>query len=99
MPSHYEERLQRDLNWIQELVGIVGQAITKAIDDAVTAVMNLDKEGWALETQDGAVMNGSTVEHIKEAAAVMGRYCDIIGIRSTLVPKQLVPTAIHVVES
>lgn len=45
-------------------------------------VMNLDKEGWALETQDGAVMNGSTVEHIKEAAAVMGRYCDIIGIRS-----------------
>lgn len=45
-------------------------------------VMNLDKEGWALETQEGAVMNGSTVEHIKEAAAVMGRYCDIIGIRS-----------------
>ncbi len=45
-------------------------------------VMNLDKEGWALETQEGAIMNGSTVEHIKEAAAVMGQYCDIIGIRS-----------------
>ncbi|RIJ41756.1 Rossmann-fold NAD(P)-binding domain-containing protein [Pontibacter oryzae] len=45
-------------------------------------VMNLDKEGWALETQEGAIMNGSTVEHIKEAAAVMGEYCDIIGIRS-----------------
>ncbi|MER2999453.1 acetylornithine carbamoyltransferase [Pontibacter populi] len=45
-------------------------------------VMNLDKEGWALETQDGAIMNGTTVEHIKEAAAVMGQYCDIIGIRS-----------------
>ncbi|PRY15608.1 ornithine carbamoyltransferase [Pontibacter ummariensis] len=45
-------------------------------------VMNLDKEGWALETQDGAVMNGTTVEHIKEAAAVMGQYCDILGIRS-----------------
>jgi N-succinyl-L-ornithine transcarbamylase len=45
-------------------------------------VMNLDKEGWALETMEGAVMNGSTVEHIKEAAAVMGRYCDIIGLRS-----------------
>ncbi|WP_162051302.1 Rossmann-fold NAD(P)-binding domain-containing protein [Pontibacter pamirensis] len=45
-------------------------------------VMNLDKEGWALETQDGAIMNGSTVEHIKDAAAVMGQYCDIIGIRS-----------------
>jgi N-succinyl-L-ornithine transcarbamylase len=45
-------------------------------------VMNMDKEGWALETQDGVVMNHNTVEHIKEAAAVMGQYCDIIGVRS-----------------
>lgn len=45
-------------------------------------VMNLDKEGWALETEDGVVMNGSTVEHIREAAAVMGQYCDILGFRS-----------------
>ncbi|MEJ5994013.1 acetylornithine carbamoyltransferase [Pedobacter sp. Du54] len=45
-------------------------------------VMNLDKEGWALETQDGVVMNGATVEHIREAAAVMGQYCDILGLRS-----------------
>lgn len=45
-------------------------------------VMNLDKEGWALETQEGVVMDGTTVEHIKEAAAVMGQYCDILGLRS-----------------
>jgi len=45
-------------------------------------VMNMDKEGWALETQDGVVMNGGTVEHIREAAAVMGEYCDILGLRS-----------------
>ena len=45
-------------------------------------VMNIDKEGWALEFEDGAVMNGTTVEHIKDAAAVMGQYCDIIGLRS-----------------
>ncbi|OKS86614.1 Rossmann-fold NAD(P)-binding domain-containing protein [Mucilaginibacter polytrichastri] len=45
-------------------------------------VLNMDKEGWALELQDGAIMNGGSVEHIKEAAAVMGEYCDIIGIRS-----------------
>lgn len=45
-------------------------------------VMNLDKEGWALETQDGIIMNGTTVEHIREAAGVMGEYCDIIGFRS-----------------
>jgi N-succinyl-L-ornithine transcarbamylase len=45
-------------------------------------VMNLDKEGWALELNDGVVMNGSTVEHIREAAGVMGQYVDILGIRS-----------------
>ena len=45
-------------------------------------VMNMDKDGWALETQDGVVMNGTTVEHIREAAAVMGEYCDILGLRS-----------------
>lgn len=45
-------------------------------------VMNMDKEGWALETQDGVVMNGTTVEHIREAAAVMGQYCDVLGLRS-----------------
>ncbi len=44
-------------------------------------VMNVDKEGWALEFNEGAVMNGTKVEHIKDAAAVMGTYCDIIGIR------------------
>lgn len=44
-------------------------------------VMNIDKEGWGLEFQDGAVMNGSTVEHVREAAAVLGQYCDILGIR------------------
>jgi N-succinyl-L-ornithine transcarbamylase len=44
-------------------------------------VMNIDKEGWTMEMEDGAVMNGGTVEHVKDAAAVMGQYCDIIGIR------------------
>ena len=53
-------------------------------------VLNMDKEGWALEMQEGAIMNKGTVEHIKDAAAVMGRYCDIIGIRSfpKLIDKQ-----------
>ena len=45
-------------------------------------VLNMDKDGWALELQDGVVMNGSTVEHIREAAAVLGQYADIIGVRS-----------------
>ncbi|MGY3212799.1 N-acetylornithine carbamoyltransferase [Mucilaginibacter sp. HD30] len=45
-------------------------------------VLNIDKEGWALELRDGAIMNGTTVEHIREAAAVLGQYVDIIGVRS-----------------
>lgn len=45
-------------------------------------VMNFTGEGWNLETEDGVVMNGNNQEHIKEAAAVIGQYCDIVGIRS-----------------
>lgn len=45
-------------------------------------VMNIGKDGWKLEFEDGAVMDGDTVEHVKDAAAVMGNYCDIIGIRA-----------------
>lgn len=45
-------------------------------------VMNMDKEGWALEMKEGAVMNKGTVEHIKDAAAVLGSYFDILAIRA-----------------
>ena len=45
-------------------------------------VFNVDKDGWALEFIDGAVMNGNTVEHIKDAAPVMGQYFDILCIRT-----------------
>ena len=45
-------------------------------------VMNMTSDGWALETKDGVVMDGNTAEHIKEAAAVMGEYCDILVLRS-----------------
>ncbi|MEX2591539.1 MAG: acetylornithine carbamoyltransferase [Anditalea sp.] len=45
-------------------------------------VLNMDKEGWALEMEDGAVMNKNKVEHIKDAAAVLGSYFDILAVRS-----------------
>jgi N-succinyl-L-ornithine transcarbamylase len=45
-------------------------------------VMNFSGEGWALETKEGIVMDGNKAEHIIEAAAVIGEYCDIIGLRS-----------------
>lgn len=45
-------------------------------------VLNMGTEGWALETREGVVMDGANAEHIKEAAAVMGSYCDVLGVRS-----------------
>jgi len=45
-------------------------------------VMNVDKDGWALEFEDGVVMNSDKAEHIKEAAAVLSQYCDIIAVRA-----------------
>jgi N-succinyl-L-ornithine transcarbamylase len=44
-------------------------------------MVNVTSDSWALEFTDGAIMNGTTVEHIKEAAAVMGLYCDILAVR------------------
>jgi N-succinyl-L-ornithine transcarbamylase len=45
-------------------------------------MLNMDKEGWALEMQEGAIMNKGTVEHIKDAAGVLGSYFDILALRA-----------------
>lgn len=45
-------------------------------------VLNAGSEGWALEFQDGAVMNGTTVEHIRDAAPILGHYFDILCVRT-----------------
>ncbi len=45
-------------------------------------VMNLNQEGWQLETEEGVIMNGNKAEHVKDAIGVLGKYCDIIGVRS-----------------
>lgn len=45
-------------------------------------VFNIGSEGWALEFADEAIMNGTTVEHVKDAAPVLGHYFDILAIRT-----------------
>ena len=37
---------------------------------------------WAWETEADAVMDGDAVEHIVEAARVLGRYADAVGLRA-----------------
>lgn len=45
-------------------------------------VFNVDKEGWAIEFEEEAIMSGNTVEHVKDAAPIMGKYFDILCIRT-----------------
>ncbi len=39
-------------------------------------------QGWKIEFEDGTIMNLDKAEHIKEAAAVISQYADVIGIRT-----------------
>ncbi|HEY5391095.1 MAG TPA: N-acetylornithine carbamoyltransferase [Hanamia sp.] len=45
-------------------------------------VFNASQDGWSFEFEEGAVMNGTTAEHIKDAAPILGNYFDIIGVRT-----------------
>ena len=47
-----------------------------------TIIMNFSNEAWALEFEDGTEMSGLRSEHIREAAAVVSQYCDVVAIRS-----------------
>ncbi len=45
-------------------------------------IFNVGSEGWMLEFEEEAIMSGTTVEHVKEAAPVFGKYFDILAIRT-----------------
>ncbi|HKO82894.1 MAG TPA: hypothetical protein VJU78_20950 [Chitinophagaceae bacterium] len=45
-------------------------------------VFNVGNEGWQLEFEEEAIMSGSTVEHVKDAAPIFGKYFDILAIRT-----------------
>ena len=45
-------------------------------------VFNVGSEGWMLEFEEEAIMSGSTVEHVKDAAPIFGKYFDILAIRT-----------------
>lgn len=44
-------------------------------------VLNVN-DAWNLEFEDGTIMNANTSEHIKEAAAVISQYADVIAVRA-----------------
>ena len=45
-------------------------------------VLEPGEGSWSIETELGAVMDGTTVEHIIEAARVLGRYGDALAVRT-----------------
>src|SRR6185369_16931176 len=45
-------------------------------------VFNVGQDGWSLEFEEEAIMSGNTVEHVKEAAPILGKYFDILGVRT-----------------
>ncbi len=47
-----------------------------------TMVLNVNEDGWKMESELGVIMDGDKPEHLREAIPVIGEYCDIIGVRS-----------------
>ena len=48
----------------------------------IAIVLQPGKDAWGLEFEAGAIMDGDAEEHIAEAAGVLSRYCDLIGLRA-----------------
>ena len=44
--------------------------------------LNVDRDGWKLEFEEEAIMSGTSVEHVKDAAPILGNYFDILAVRS-----------------
>ena len=45
-------------------------------------VFNVGSEGWSWEFEEEAIMSGNTVEHVKDAAPILGNYFDVLAIRT-----------------
>ena len=45
-------------------------------------IFNVGNEGWMLEFEEEAIMSGTSVEHVKDAAPIFGKYFDILAIRT-----------------
>jgi N-succinyl-L-ornithine transcarbamylase len=45
-------------------------------------VFNVGSEGWTWEFEEEAIMSGTSVEHVKDAAPILGNYFDILAIRT-----------------
>jgi phosphate transport system protein len=79
VPSHYEERLQKDLAWIQDLVGVVGNAIHEGIENAVRSVLTHDKDLAAATVLGDYTINRRTRELDRACHAFVARHLPSAG--------------------
>ena len=68
----FNPSLRTRISWEQAAWAVGGSCQT----------LNANSDNWAIEMDPNAVMDGTTVENIVEAARVLGRYFDILGVRS-----------------
>jgi len=48
----------------------------------IAVTLSPGADAWALETRDGAVMDGAAPEHVREAAAALGAMADALAVRT-----------------
>ncbi|GDY02850.1 hypothetical protein LBMAG49_21790 [Planctomycetota bacterium] len=77
--THYEERLQKDLAWIQEMVNIVGGEIEVALSNAVKAVLTLDRDLAAKVVIGDYLVNRQTRELDRLCHAFVARHLPTAG--------------------
>ena len=79
LPSHYEERLQRDLDWIRTMVEEIGIQLVATIDNACNSVLQLDRKLSADTVIGDFVINRQTRELDRLCHAFVARHLPSAG--------------------
>lgn len=79
MAPQYEERLQKDLNWISDLIRTVGQGIEEALSNSVHAVLHCDRNLAGTTILGDYVVNRQTREIDRLIHAFVARHLPSAG--------------------
>lgn len=79
MTSHYEQRLQKDLDWIDELIEVVGKQLVATLHDAVDSVLKTDRQLAAKTILGDLTINRQTRELDRLCHAFVARHLPSAG--------------------
>lgn len=60
----------------------VSMEVAVSLLGGTPVTLSVGGDAWAMEYQDGVVMDGAAAEHVREGAGALGRYCDFLGVRA-----------------